>query len=371
MKLRCARATPFTLRFTRPIVTARGVFAERPCVILELSDTDDVIGYGEAAPWPGFGTEPATESLATLRRLAPLLSAADVEPGGWPLAVAAQIRAAPAARAALEGAVWDLAARRAGCPLADLLAARASETCGARLERVPVSALLLECATDALREEAARVRAAGHLAAKVKLAGNTLTEDIARVRAAREGLGPRVALRADANGAWNERQAVAALAALAEFHLAYIEQPVAADQIDALARLRRMALVPIAADESVATRLGVLRVIEAEAADVVVLKPASLGGPAEALQVAALARRAGCKVVFTHGFESAVGARHVVHCAAAWGDSAAVHGLATHGLFARDTTDPVACKDGMVLVAREPGLAIATSGTLQAVAAST
>jgi len=370
VRLRSARVNPFTLRFTRAVVTARGTFAERPCVIVELCDTDGVRGYGEAAPWPGFGTETATESLATLRRIAPLLCETDLALGEWPPAVAAQMRAAPAACAALEGALWDLAARRAGCPLADLLAARASHTGGAVLERVQVSALLAESTTDALREEAARVRAAGHLAAKIKLGSGALAADIARVRAARDGLGPQVALRGDANGAWTERQARTALAALAEFHLAYVEQPVAADDIDALARLRRVALVPIAADESVATRLGILRVIDAEAADVVVLKPASLGGPAGALEAAALARRAGCAVVFTHSFESSVGARHALHCAAAWGDSAGVHGLATGGLFTHDTGDPVVCAGGTVTVSREPGLAVTVSDMLQPVAES-
>jgi o-succinylbenzoate synthase len=370
VKLRAARANPFTLRFTRPVVTARGAFIERPCVILELRDADGVRGYGEAAPWPGFGMETATESLAALRRIAPLLCDAELEPGEWPPAVAAQIHFAPAARAALDGALWDLAARRAGRPLAGHLAARISDTRGPQLEHVQVRALLVECTTEALRKEATTVRLAGYLAAKLKLGSGALAEDIARVRAARDGLGPHLALYGDANGAWNEQQAHAALAALAEFHLACIEQPVAADEIDALARLRRVATVPIAADESVATRRGMQRVIEAEAADIVVLKPASLGGPAAALEVAARAHRAGCRVVFTHTFESSVGARHALHCAAAWGDSAAVHGLATQGLFIRDLADPVACDRGVVTLSREPGLAITVADGLQTAARS-
>ena len=370
MRLRAALARPFTLRFTRPVVTARGAFVERPCVILELRDADGVSGYGEAAPWPGFGMEAASESLAVLQRVAPLLCDADLEPGYLPPAVAPQMRDAPAACAALDGALWDLAARRARRPLADFLASRISGCRGASLGRVPVSALLVESAPHALREEAARARAAGYRAAKLKLATGTLADDVARVRAARDGLGSHVALRGDANGAWNERQALAALAALAEFQLAYVEQPVPGDDIDTLVRLRRTGLVPIAADESAATASGFLRVMELSAADVVVLKPASLGGPAEALKIATRARQAGCQVVFTHTFESAVGARHALHCAAAWGDPAAVHGLAMQGLFVCDVAEPAACDAGMIAVSREPGLAITVSEMLAHTAGS-
>lgn len=358
MKLRGARVSPITLRFARPVRTARGVFTERPCVILELHDADGVSGYGEAAPWAGFGMETLAESLATLRQAAPLLCDADLEPGEWPVRLAAHFHSAPAARAALDGALWDLASRRAGRPLANLLAARVGPLSGAVLTQVPASALLLERAPDALFAEAANTRAAGYLAAKLKLGEDTLAEDLARVGAARDGLGPDVALRGDANGAWSERQAREALAALAPFRLAYVEQPVAATEIDAFARLRRDGTVRIAADESVTTAAGALRLLAADAVDVMVLKPACLGGPARALEIAARARRAGCEVVFTHAFESAVGATHALHCAAAWGDAAAVHGIATRGLFVHDVAVPPACNGGRVVLSREPGLGI-------------
>jgi o-succinylbenzoate synthase len=224
---------------------------------------------------------------------------------------------------------------------------------------VPANALLVGREPDAVREEATRAQAAGYLAAKLKLGGVQLAEDVARVRAARDGLGPSVRLRGDANGAWNLREAFAALAALAPFALEYVEQPVAANDIAGLAELRRSRIVPVAADESVATEQGLLRLLEADAADVVVLKPATLGGPRRALELAAQARHAGVGVVFTHAFETAVGARHVLHCAAAWGDPQGVHGLQTAGLFTTDVAEPVHCRDGWVEIPDAPGLGVA------------
>ena len=358
MKIVAARVIPVRLRFVQPVRTARGVFAERASVLLELRDADGVAGYGEAAPWPGFGTEsPATAELG-LRELQEWLPGRDLEPAWGSTAPDAPWRDAPTVRAALEGALWDLAARRAGLPLAAYLALHAGRPGGA-LSRVAVSALLVEREPAELEKEAARAAAAGHRAAKLKLGGAPLREDLARARAARAGLGRGVRLRGDANGAWTLEQALEALEALAPCEFEYMEQPVAADDFDGLQQLGRRALVRVAADESVATEHGVRRLLESRAADVLVLKPAALGGPARALEIAAQARDRGLQVVFTHAFESAIGACHALHCAAAWADADAVHGLVTAGLFGADVAEPVTGQAGWADVSAAAGIGIA------------
>lgn len=365
MRIAAARVTPVRLRFVRPVRTARGEFTERSSVLLELRDADGVAGHGEAAPWPGFGMETVQAAIECLHASLAPPGLSEIEPGHWPAALAARVRDAPAARAALQGALWDLSARRAGCPLADRLAATsaaatpASPTRGEVLRRVPVGALLVGREPAAVRTEAAHAREAGYRAVKLKLGGVPFTEDLARARAAREGLGAGLLLRGDANGAWTEAEADAALDALAELNFDYVEQPLPADDFAGLARLRRRAPVRIAADESAATEQGVLRLLADAAVDVIVLKPATVGGPARALEIAASAQRAGLEVVFTHAFESAVGARHVLHCAAAWGDPRAVHGLVTAGLFADDVAPPVAAVGGCADLTTAPGLGVA------------
>jgi len=358
VKVVAARVTSVRLRFVQPVRTAQGEFADRASVLLELRDGDGVAGFGEAAPWPGFGTESPEHAEAKLRGAASLLSGIELEPGTWPPALDERLRDAPAARAAVQGALWDLAARRAGRPLAEYLAARLDGRCGDALHLVRVSALLVAREPDTLRAEASRVRALGHRAAKLKLGAASLAEDVARARAARDGLGPEIRLRGDANGAWDSREALIALEALAEFNFDYVEQPLTAEDIAGLAALRGRTPVRVAADESVATEAGARRLLEAGAADVVILKPATLCGPARALEIAAQARQAGVEVVFSHTFESAVGARHVLHCAAAWGDPLAIHGLGTAGLFAADVAAPVACRAGLAEVSGVSGLGI-------------
>jgi o-succinylbenzoate synthase len=356
VKIAAARVKPVRLQFARPVGTARGVVDSRASVILELADSDGHAGYGEAAPWPGFGTEREAEALAALEEVARSMRGIDLVPGPLPAALAGRLLDAPAARAAVQAALWDLAARRAGRPLADHLAQELGQRCGGVLREVAVSALLVGLTPDALRAEAARARAAGHRAAKIKLGTAALDEDLQRARAAREGLGPDVRLRGDANGAWSMAQAHNALAALAQFGFDFVEQPLPAGDIAGLAALRGRTPVRIAADESVAAEEGALRLIDTGAADVFVLKPAMLGGPARALEIAAHARQAGCEVVFTHAFESAIGAHHALHCAAAWGDADAVHGLGTAGLFVKDIAEPVACRNGMAALTDAPGI---------------
>jgi o-succinylbenzoate synthase len=366
VKRAAARSWLVRLRFARPIRTARGDFNDRESVLLELRDADGVAGFGEAAPWPGFGTETAAQTLAVLTAAESLLCGEALGPGAWPPGLEDHLRTAPAARAAVEGALWDLAARRAGRPLAEQLAAGvdALHRLGggtaqrAVLRDVPTSALLLARDSDALREEAARAREAGHRAVKIKLGAATLAEDVARARATREGLGAGVRLRGDVNGAWDRATARAALAVLADFDFDFVEQPLAADDFEGMADLHRDAPLRLAADESVATEAGALRLLAMAAVDVVVLKPATLGGPARALELAAAARRAGAEVVFSHTFESAVGARHALHCAAAWGDPSAVHGLCTAGLFVSDVAVPVECRGGRAQLSDAPGIGI-------------
>lgn len=358
MRLSAASIRTVTLRFVRPMRTASGEFRERRSVILALQDADGVSGYGEAASWPGFGTEGLARSVEVLRQATRLLRGAEVEPEASPAGLDALLADAPAARAALEGATWDLVARRGGQPLAARLAAALGPFRGPALTRVRTSALLLQRDPGALREEARRVREAGFRVAKLKLGVGTPAEDLARARAARQGLGADVALRGDANGAWDEPTAREALAALAEFDFAYVEQPLPAGDIDAMARLRRESPIRLAADESVSAGPGAIRVVEAGAADLLVLKPGAVGGPAAALGMAARALRAGCGTVFTHAFEGAVGAWHALHCAAAWGDAVEAHGLATAGLFADDLAPAPAAEQGEIRLGRDPGIGI-------------
>ena len=358
MRIVEARAWPTRLEFVRPVRTSIGEFRDRRSVLLGLTDDDGRTGYGEGAPWPGFGTETVEESLVVLETTCGLARGMDLEAGDWPVEIALGLRNASAARAAFQGALWDLAARRANVTLATHLARSVLPTGAGASSVVSTQALLLAAEPEEVRAEAARAREKGFQAAKLKVGAAKLEDDVERVRAARSGLGPGLRLRADANGAWTETQAAAALEAMAEFDLDYVEQPVAPHDVAAFVRLRQRVPVRLAVDESVATEEGALRLIGAGAASVYVLKPATLGGPARALEIASMVRHAGAEVVFSHAFESAVGARHALHCAAALGDASAIHGLDTAGLFRNDVAPAVECERGEMHLDAAPGIGV-------------
>lgn len=181
------------------------------------------------------------------------------------------------------------------------------------------------------------VAASGCTTAKVKVAepGQSRSEEIARLEAVRDALGPAGRIRIDANAGWDLDQARAALPALdrAADGLEYAEQPCAA--VEELAALRRSQDVPIAADESIRRSDDPLRVARLEAADVVVLKVQPLGGVRACLR---LAEQIGLPVVVSSALESSVGIAMGVALAAALPELPYASGLATVNLMEHDVT---------------------------------
>ncbi|MEV0680929.1 o-succinylbenzoate synthase [Actinosynnema sp. NPDC050436] len=150
------------------------------------------------------------------------------------------------------------------------------------------------------------VAASGCRTAKVKVAdpGASLSDDLARVEAVRDALGPSGAVRVDANTAWDVDTAVRAIRELdrAAGGLEYVEQP--CPTVEDLAAVRRRVDVRIAADESIRRAEDPLRVAVAGAADLAVIKVAPLGGVRRALEVA---EACGLPCVVSSAVETSVG----------------------------------------------------------------
>jgi o-succinylbenzoate synthase len=203
-------------------------------------------------------------------------------------------------------------------------------------DRVPVNVTV-----PAVGPEQAHAIVAGSACrtAKVKVAepGQPPRDDIARVAAVREAIGPEGKVRVDANGRWDVGQAEQMLTALGEFDLEYAEQPCAT--LAELAELRKRLGVLIAADESIRRAEDPLTVQAAGAADLVVLKAQPLGGVRSALRVA---RQCGLPVVVSSAVDTSVGLAAGVALAAALPSLDYACGLATMSLLAGDVTaDPL------------------------------
>ncbi len=188
---------------------------------------------------------------------------------------------------------------------------------------------------------------------KVKVAekGQSLADDVARVAATRDYLGPEGRIRVDANLGWNVDEAEHAIHALAPLDLEYVEQPCATvgELADIRKRVRYMG-VPIAADESVRKASDPLAVARAGAADLLVIKAQPLGGIRSALD---LAGEAGLPVVVSSALETSVGIAMGAYLAAAIENLSYDCGLGTVSLLTADiTADPLSPRDGAIDVRR-------------------
>jgi O-succinylbenzoate synthase len=179
------------------------------------------------------------------------------------------------------------------------------------------------------------------------------------VAAVRDAAGPRVALRIDANGAWDVDTAIAMINAMEPYGIELVEQPVAAADVAGLRRVRDAVSVPVAADEAVTDAASAERLLAEGAADVLVVKPAVVGGLREARRIIELASVYGADAVVTSAFEAGPGVAAALHLAATLPRPARACGLATLELLADDLIErgpPVV--DGRMVVPSGAGAGV-------------
>jgi L-alanine-DL-glutamate epimerase-like enolase superfamily enzyme len=346
--------------FRRPFATATGMWLHREAWLIRLVDRDGRIGMGEAVLEPAAG-EVAETILASLVREAAATAATGRLPGSNELG--AHGGPGRALRAAIDAALLDLGAPGPARGATAVLAPRAPG--------VPVNGTIAFAGPNAGAEAALQAVAAGFTTLKLKAGAERETEAlVARVRAIRTAVGPDVRLRLDVNGAWDLATAAERLGAVSRFGIEYAEQPLAADDVEGMAELRRLVAVPIAADEAVESIGAVRALLAAAAVDVLVVKPARVGGPVAVAEIAARAAERGVPVVVSTLFETGVGIAAALAAAGALPRVGAgrfpdplAHGLATSGLLEHDLlVDPLLVVQGRMTAPGGPltgGLGVA------------
>jgi muconate cycloisomerase len=201
----------------------------------------------------------------------------------------------------------------------------------------------------------------GLRATKVKV-GLDVRSDIARLEAVRSALGEQFRVGVDANGGWNESDALEALPHLERLGVNMIEQPLRRGDFRGCARLRRRTGIPIMLDESVFTRQDALEAIRADACDLISVYPGKNGGILRSLEIAQMAATAGLRCVIGSNLEMDLGTAAMLHLAVAMPELAGAVDHDTIGPLYYDRhfrPTPILYRDGCAIVPEGTGLGVA------------
>jgi len=316
----------YELPLTASLRLGNDTLRHRRGLLVRVDTEQGAVGWGEAAPLPGFSDETLSEVMACARDAAPRWTGTEIPDGE--VALDRSLAALPADpedplsfRFAAESAVVMLlaAARDTSVP-AVLGDARSTVALNALIPR-----------PDDGLGQADRYREQGYRAVKVKVGRGPVEDDADQIRAIHRALGDSVALRADANRAWSLGEAEAFAAATRDVPVAYVEEPLA--DPSQLSTLAAQTTLPIALDETTReTGPDVLQDRPFVAA--VVLKPTLLGGVQKTRAWSQTAREHEATPVLSAAYESGVGLRMLVALAAVGPDTPV--GLSTYSRLAAD-----------------------------------
>ena len=312
---------------------ARGDSDSRRVLMVEV-EHDGLVGRGEAAPIARYG-----QDAASAARAAEVMVARIDDPRAFDQAAAhAAVPGQPAAEAAVDMALRDLAGKRLGVPLFELL--------GIDPRSMPVTSFTIGMDTPDIVEQKVR-EAEGFAVLKVKMG----SEDDRRVLETVRSVTNRP-VRVDANEGWTLEDALARLEWLQEMGVELVEQPLPADQLDEMRELKRQSPLPLIADESVARAEDIPRL--AEAFDGINIKLMKCGGVGEALRMIHVARAHGMSIMLGCMVESSLAITSAAHIAPLV-DYADLDG---NLLITNDPFIGAEVREGKLVLPSEPGLGV-------------
>jgi len=325
-------------------------------VVVRITASGGVTGLGNIDPTPGYSKEQTPEHLDVLRgKLAPLLIGMDATNVHAVLAkIEPAVKGFLDSKAAIEMACVDIAARVAGMPVHAYLG-------GAVKKRLLFNAWIGILPPDEAAKETLGWKNKGFRSAKIKVGGN-IEADRDRVKAVREAVGPEFQIRIDANAGYDAATSIKLAKMVAPFKLQLFEQPVPDHDIAGMARVRREANavgLPIMADESVLDHASLIRIIRADAADIVKVKVMKQGGFLNTRRMIATAEAAGIRCVVGHGFGLGVNTMAEIMLAAT--SSNVIDGLECVGPL--NTADDIVTRkldlsSGSIALPAGPGLGV-------------
>lgn len=339
----------YRLKFEQKFTNAKSSWSDRPGYVIKMTSSSGLVGLGEAAPLPNWSPETLTQTAIALEQISRHLQARPITLEDL-ATVLLPHQAIPSACHGIELAYLDLLTQSQQLPLCQWLNPTAKMS-------VPVNGLLTSSPNPIAKAQT--LVAQGYNTLKLKI-GRNWQQDLALIQALRQRLGHQIRLRLDLNQAWHLEQAIARIAILTPWQIEYLEQPLTAQDLPGMAKLRQLQQIPIAADESAQTLEQLHTLLQLQAADIVILKPMILGGILATYKAAQLAIHAGITPIITTTLDSAIARAAAIHLAAALPERGHADGLATGQFFAADLflAKDLWSERSPITLANQPGLGL-------------
>lgn len=285
MKIINVEAIPVTIPQTKPFATYRETMLKREYVIVKVRTDEGLVGIAEASTIDTWGEPQAAAVSAIEKILGPVICGED--PFNVRSILYKMDRALEGfwySKAAIDIALYDIMGKALNVPVYKLLGGRYHDEI--RISR-SVGITDLE---DAVKWARMLQDELGSNTIKIKVGFNP-REDIERVRLIRKEVGDDVLLKVDANQGYGDaKTAIFALKAMDDYDVRIAEQPVAAHDLDGMAKVTRAVKAHVAADESVWSPKDVIKIYEKKAADVLTIYLMKAGGITRNLEVATVAK---------------------------------------------------------------------------------
>ncbi len=287
MKITNFKTTVVNLPLAKPIATAIHQMSSVGCVLLELETDQGITGESYVFTLNGVRIKALHEMLLGFAHQAEGRDphyVSEIGQNMWDeMNPIGHQGFSAAALSAIDTACWDLIGKAANQPLHKIFGG-----CRDRVKTYASGGLWLSQSIDECVAEAGEFIAAGFRGMKLRLGSKKISDDVERVRALREAIGPDIELMVDANQGLRVKQAIILGRALEEFDLGWFEEPVAYNNLIGHAEVRLAVDIPIASGESEYSRYGMHAILEAGAVDILMPDLQRVGGLSEFRRAAAL-----------------------------------------------------------------------------------
>ena len=310
MKIKSIEIFKIELPLIEPFIVSYATYPNMPSIITKLTTECGIVGWGEAVPDEHVTGETLESTYAVLQhQLAPVVIGQN--PMNFELLhelMDKAVYSVPAAKAAIDIACFDAVGKKLGVPAYQL-------TGGRYHEKFPITHVLSIATPEDMADEAARRVDMGYNSFKMKV-GRDVASDVARIRAVRERVGEAIAIRVDVNQGWvNAANTLQAVRQLEQLNIDWLEQPVKADDIDAMVDIKAKTTIPLMIDEGLRGVREMREIIAKRAADKVNIKLMKCGGMYPAMKLAHMAEMAGIECQIGSMVESSVGSAAGFHVA--------------------------------------------------------